>query len=164
VDSPAQDGKSFDIIGFDPRGIGYSTPKLECFPDYRSRLYWESQSKAEGFLGSSDIAFDAKWSRWQSLARSCMARAAEEGEESIAYYMNTTPLAADLVELVERHGEWREEEARTLISRSKGGFQWFYWERSPRGDSHAVPNRCKWRKCQERLLYWGLSYGTVIGQ
>jgi pimeloyl-ACP methyl ester carboxylesterase len=49
VDASAEElgeGLFFDIIGFDPRSVGYSTPKLECFPVYLSRQYWSVQGAA----------------------------------------------------------------------------------------------------------------------
>lgn len=160
----SKDGMYFDIIGFDPRGIGHSTPKLECFPSYLARQYWVIQSKAEGILGSSDIAFDMKWARWQSLATACMERIAEEGEDSIAYHMNTTPLVADMIALLERHGEWRETQAKAWLSTLTGRFQTLFRHSSHISSRQAILERCRWRRGQEKIMYWGVSYGTIIGQ
>ncbi len=63
IDSP--DGHYFDIIGFDPRGVGHTTTKLECFPDYISRQYWASSAWAEGMLGSSNTSLGIRWARQQ---------------------------------------------------------------------------------------------------
>jgi len=164
VDIGSKNWKYFDIVGFDPRGIGYSTPKLECFPDYYARQYWVIQSKAEGILGSSDIAFDTKWARWQSLSKSCMDKIAQEGESSIAYHMNITPLIADMVALAERHGEWREAQAKAWPSSFAGRFQTLFRRSTHRHSRAALLDRSRWRRGQERVLYWGFSYGTLIGQ
>ncbi|KAH8663412.1 TAP-like protein-domain-containing protein [Tricladium varicosporioides] len=34
-------GKNYDIISFDPRGVGYSTPHITCFSTPQSSLIWD---------------------------------------------------------------------------------------------------------------------------
>ncbi|KAK4445327.1 TAP-like protein-domain-containing protein [Podospora aff. communis PSN243] len=153
--------KYFDIIGFDPRGIGYSTPRLRCFPDAETRENWVLQSKTEGIVGSSDVAFDSKWSRWLSLSESCMDRVSEEGNNSIAYHMNTRPLVADMAALVERHGEWREARAHQALSNNvTSGVN----EDTKGGKHGTLPHSLRWNRGQETLQYWGFSYGALVGQ
>ena len=55
-------GLFFDIIGFDPRSVGYTTPKLECFPDYLSRQYWLVQGAAGEAIPSTDASLTSKLS------------------------------------------------------------------------------------------------------
>jgi hypothetical protein len=83
-----------------------------------------------------------------------MKRIAEQGNDRIAYYMGTRSVVDDLIAIVERHGEWREAEARSLLSR-KSAFDVHERQR--------ILNRTKWLRGQEELLYWGTSYGTVLG-
>ncbi len=67
--------------------------------------------------------------------------------------MNTTPTIADIVEIIERHGEWREREVAALIPKTSGLSQ----------SEEAVVKASAWNKGQEKLQYWGYSYGTVTG-
>jgi pimeloyl-ACP methyl ester carboxylesterase len=110
-------------------------------------------------LGSSEGSFDTLWARSEALAASCsqMEPTDADSPEWIGRFMNTPPVVADMVELMERHGEWREQETRKLlagmttsVSRSKL-------------DTAAIRLRNQWARGQERLLYWGFSYGSILG-
>jgi hypothetical protein len=69
VDSSEGDegGQFFDIIGFDPRGIGYTTLKLECFPDYPSRQYWTVQGATGEAIPSTNASLASKLSHAAAL-------------------------------------------------------------------------------------------------
>jgi hypothetical protein len=73
--------KYFDIIGFDPPGVGNMTPHLNCFPDTFSRQAWSLQTEAEGTFGSSGEAFATIWARSKAWAQSCsmMSATGEDG-------------------------------------------------------------------------------------
>lgn len=68
VDSDDEGGLFFDVIGFDPRGVGYTPTKLECFADYLSRRYWQITAAAERALASGNVSFASKLARGQSIA------------------------------------------------------------------------------------------------
>ncbi len=145
--------KYYDILGMDPRGVNNTTPRYSWFPTAASRDIWDLQSEAQGIIGSSDNVFDTVFERTKALSEGCSKRIAgsEYIEDRLAFHMNTSPVVADMVEVLERHGQWREKEALASIGRSS--------------DTYAmrVRDRTKWQKGKEKLLYWGLSYGTVLG-
>lgn len=139
--------RHFDIIGFDPRGVRNTRPTLHCFPNYIDRLLFEEDVEGYGVPGSSDVAFTNIWTRVRSLADSCSKRAIEVG---IGEHMSTTSVARDVMEIVERHGEWREQEARRIL----GIF----------GSSEEdLPDHVEYQPGKEPVQYWGISYGTVLG-
>ncbi|PYI03012.1 hypothetical protein BO78DRAFT_400161 [Aspergillus sclerotiicarbonarius CBS 121057] len=163
AESPSADpatGKYFDVVSFDPRGVNNTTPNFSCFPDPMARKAWSLQSEAEGALGSSETAFDTRWARFEAFGMSCSQPSAEssENEEWIGPFMNTAPVVADMVELVERHGEWREQETERLLSTAIDASP-----HEPNLDIEAIKLQNRWNKGQEKLLYWGFSYGTVLG-
>ena len=145
--------KFYDILGMDPRGVNNTTPYYSCFPTAASRDIWNIRTDAQGIIGSSNNAFDAVFARTKALSEGCSKRIAsgENVGDKLAYHMNTSPVVADLVEVIERHGQWREKQALASIGHL--------------GEHYAtiVRERTKWRKGDERILYWGLSYGTVVG-
>jgi pimeloyl-ACP methyl ester carboxylesterase len=68
--------------------------------------------------------------------------------------MSTAAVARDVIEIFERHGEWREQEASRLISsRSDLTAQ----------EQDSVRERTAWRKGSELVQYWGFSYGSILG-
>lgn len=147
--------KYFDIIGFDPRGVNSSTPILACFPDNFARQSWNLQTRAEGILGSSEGSLRVGWRRANALAYGCSRRLETDNGTNFLEHVNTTPVVADMVEIIERHGEWRERQGvkAQQLSHLKHV-----------GDvEDTIMQRTKWRKGKEPLLYWGFSYGTIIG-
>ncbi|EAU30233.1 conserved hypothetical protein [Aspergillus terreus NIH2624] len=148
----------FDIIGFDPRGVNNTTPGVSCFPDRFSQTAWDLQREADGMLGSSAQAFTRNWARTVARNTGCartLSTPASERHDALGEHMNTAPVARDMLELVERHGEWRGkrgQEAQRKRDRVHG-----------RDAAQAIARRTQWKKGREKLLYWGRSYGTVLG-
>ncbi|KAI5248396.1 hypothetical protein E4T42_05665 [Aureobasidium subglaciale] len=155
--SVSSEAKYHDIISFDPRGIGYTTPGIHCFPDSLARSSWELQNEAVGILGSSEDAFDRNWYRARALAESCSAATDTTGDDSedIGEHVNTTPVARDMLEIVERHAEWLEKQAiaKTQQDQLQG----------IASDEHAI-DRLRYTNGTAKIKYWGNSYGTIIGQ
>jgi pimeloyl-ACP methyl ester carboxylesterase len=153
----SQDGKYFDLISWDTRGVNNTTPHLECFHDALSYDVWRYQEQANGIDHTSDISLSLAWARWKALMETCA-----KGNE-IAKHMNTVVVVRDMVEIIERHAEWRNKEAEFWLA-SKEGKSTTYGKVN--GDLYswdAVFDRTKWRKGDEKLQYWGFSYGTILG-
>lgn len=164
VDSPTIDdphGKYFDIMSFDPRGVGFTTPNVHCFADSGLSKGWSLRVMEEGILGASDATFGRLWSMAIARAGSC-SLPLEDGKD-IKPYVTTAHTARDMLELVEHHGRWRETEASRLITAQEPG-----QHRSMKhGESEViesqVPEALKYKPNQEKILYSGGSYGTYLG-
>ena len=104
-------------------------------------------------IGSSSDIFDIVFERKKALSEGCSKRTAsgENVEYKLAYHMKTSPVVADMVEVIERHGQWREKQAIASMGKSSRNY------------ANTVRGRTKWQIGEEKLLYWGLSYGTVLG-
>lgn len=89
------------------------------------------------------MAFTNYWTRTRALADSCSKRAIELG---IGEHMTTPSVVRDIIEIFERHGEWREQEARRLLP-----------------SRQEVPAHVQYEPGKELIQYWGFSYGTVLG-
>lgn len=149
--------KYFDIIGFDPRGVGNTTPGFSCFPNAFSSRNWQLQVEADGMLGSSSDSLMRNWQRNKALAPSCseMLTTTVDGEEALGEHVNTTPVVEDMVAIIERHGEWREKQGIALqkVHDSQYGYD----------REQTLARRTRWKKGSEKLLFWGRSYGTILG-
>ena len=77
--------------------------------------------------------------------------------------MNTAPIVEDMVAIIERYGEWRETFTISYLEGTTTKEHGLRDLRRTHSDTTLLEKR-KWRKGKERLLYWGVSYGTVIGQ
>ncbi|KAL4990736.1 TAP-like protein-domain-containing protein [Aspergillus falconensis] len=153
----SQSGLYFDIIGFDPRGVNNTTPSFSCFPNLFSQKNWELQAEADGMLGSSANSFMRNWQRAIALNTGC-SRAISTPSingDALGEHTNSPPVARDMLEIVERHGEWRDKqglEAQRQHDKMHG-----------HDPQRLILKRTKWNRGQEKLLYWGRSYGTVLG-
>jgi pimeloyl-ACP methyl ester carboxylesterase len=153
IESPAD--VYFDVIGFDPRGVNHSVPRLDCFPNAFNRLVWTLESDAEGYAASSSNALDLSWSRYSSRSKSCIEQINQQGNDSIAYYIGTRSVVEDMVAIVESHGEWREAEAAKLHNARKFIL--------PRHEQQMQLAESHWQHGKEPILFWGTSYGTLLG-
>ncbi|MCJ1395059.1 hypothetical protein MMC18_007940 [Xylographa bjoerkii] len=152
--------KYFDLLSWDPRGVKNTTPGHGCIPDPVARRNWLSQNNAIGFSLQDEDVFRNVYSRGRLLGQTCAntdgANAINKvnGGEHLGQYISTANVVRDMVEIIERHGEWRESHAKALLSRSCN---------RPK-DADAILQRTAWQKGEEQLQYWGFSYGTVLGQ
>ncbi|MCJ1291794.1 hypothetical protein MMC34_003339 [Xylographa carneopallida] len=155
-----EDEKYFDLLSWDPRGVNNTTPGHGCIPDPIAQRNWISQNNAIGFSLEDEDVFRNVYSRGRLLGQTCANSDGASttnrvnGGEHLGQYVSTANVVRDMVEIVERHGEWREERAKALLSRS--------CTRSKAAD--AILERAAWRKGEEQLQYWGFSYGTLLGQ
>ncbi|KAK4628571.1 uncharacterized protein CLAFUR5_04612 [Fulvia fulva] len=103
--------KNFDIIGFDPRAINNTRPILSCFPDHTTAAAHNIAEETYGWFNTSNIAFDNLWASKRAVAEGCSRRANSDG---LAKHISTAAVARDVVEIFERHGQWRAKEAERL--------------------------------------------------
>jgi pimeloyl-ACP methyl ester carboxylesterase len=157
------EAKYYDIIGFDPRGVNHTLPAVECYPSSLQRFAWKLQNAAEGRLGEESTSLEEKWARYESRSKSCMASVATMGEDSIAYHTNVAPVARDILEIAERHGEWREIEVRSKIATAGRANHIASQSLSDDQESRTLLERLRWLPGQEKVQYWGISYGTALG-
>ncbi|KAJ6445006.1 calcium-transporting ATPase 3 [Purpureocillium lavendulum] len=147
--SSGDDGKYFDVLSFDPRGVNNTTPWLQCFTDSSDQQAWLASLPDYGLLWHSETVTGLEWARAEALGASCSD---SEGDEGILRHVNTAQTVQDMVHIIEKEGELRAEEALRLISSTGNG-----------GDRTSIMERLAYHPGKERIQYWGMSYGTLIG-
>ncbi|KAF7350293.1 AB hydrolase-1 domain-containing protein [Mycena venus] len=110
-------GDEFDIVGFDPRGVSYSTPIVSWFKTEVERALWMPPSLSTVYpsLNESSEAVAQQWARAQ-----VQGQFAAERNQDYMQHMTTDNIARDMLRITEAFG----------------------WE---------------------KLQYWGISYGSVLG-
>lgn len=111
-------------------------------------------------LGSSMDSLMRNWQRTSALSQSCakqlLARGGDgDGDEALGEHVNTLPVARDMIEITEKHAEWREKQG---LNKQKEQDQLVGYD-----SEQKIAARTQWSRGQEKLLYWGRSYGTVLG-
>ena len=134
-------------------------PHLDCFPNPFSQDVWAYQQEAEGLDGTSDIAVSSLWARSKAKALTC----SQSQESGLLEHMNTAAVVGDMVEIVEKHGEWRSREAAAWLAFRQRNSVSSPKEGSLHYSAKAVEERTRWVKGEEKLQYWGFSYGTLLG-
>ncbi|KAJ4382867.1 hypothetical protein N0V86_002092 [Didymella sp. IMI 355093] len=147
----AKDARYFDIIGFDPRGVGNTEPAATCIPDPAAAWSWTLRETEEGILGSSDAALGRLWSKAHAFGASCKLTMESEGGPDIKQFMTTAFVARDMLEIVERHAKYNANQIAqaTHNTGNRAGYP-------STATARYVPGEAK-------LQYWGFSYGTLLG-
>ena len=152
-------GKYFDFLSWDPRGVNNTTPHFSCFPSELTQQVWESTNEAINFDPDQPKDFKTIWSRTRAVFSSCSSLDASgayntvNGNDHLGRYLSTASVVRDMVEIIEKHGEWREKSARDLLATACHAT-----------DVENVLRRAARHKGEEKLNYWGFSYGTDLGQ
>lgn len=157
VDTPSDpvsakdDARFFDIIGFDPRGIGETKPAATCISDSAAAWSWRLRESEAGILGSSDAALGRLWSMTHAFGSSCKIAMDKTDGPDIKQYMTTAFVARDMLEIVERHAEYNAQQSAKA--------------RHNNGRRSALRNspQLKYIPGEAKLQYWGFSYGTFLG-
>jgi len=122
-------GGSFDVLGFDPRGTGASTPSAQCFESQSEFDIWGLQA-GDKLLNLSDGSVGMARAREKVVGQMCEKAIGGNGKEDPngtaeewgpGRFMSTASVATDMLKITEKLG-------------------------------------------QEKLKFWGFSYGSVLGQ
>ncbi|KAJ6602330.1 Alpha/Beta hydrolase protein [Mycena sp. CBHHK59/15] len=113
-------GGEFDIVGFDPRGVAYSTPTIEFFKTDLEKDLWipEDLNIRYPSLNTSvnSQAISEQWAKMQLIGQLGQQRDVDQNFQ----HMTTDNTARDMLRITEAFG-------------------------------------------YDKLQYWGVSYGTVLG-
>lgn len=85
--------EGYDIIGWDVRGVGQSTPFLTCFPDEKARLTYETS--APKILGDPSVSLDKSIEQNLDHAK-VLGQACKERSGKFLPYIDTVHNAMDL--------------------------------------------------------------------
>ncbi|KAJ7799978.1 TAP-like protein-domain-containing protein [Mycena olivaceomarginata] len=91
-------GPEFDVIGFDPRGIGRSTPRVSFFASRAERAVWTGEFKKQSLNSSAD-ALPRAYA--QGIVE---GRLAGERDDGSLRFINTDHTARDMLRIVQAHG------------------------------------------------------------
>ncbi|OCT54899.1 proteinase [Cladophialophora carrionii] len=142
--------KHFEVLSFDPRGVQFTTPSLSCFQDDSVRQNLHLMSVASGNLESNQYALDTKWSIDKSLGLLCAqtSNGRYPDGSSIRQYVSTALVAHDMVAIID---EVEAHRHRQLLSDGK------HLQKQQAAIMYDSGDR------PPLLNYWGLSYGTYLG-
>ena len=139
-------GDSFDVLAFDPRGVGASTPRLDCFASGAARDIWNLQEGHQLLNASDDGLLEFYVARAKVLGDRCAQRSAAEGD--IARFMGTASVATDMVRIAEKLGQEKVQ-------------YWGFVSRLLLEARAATAHRMQ--QCAD-ARFLSQSYGTILGQ
>ncbi|KAH9904770.1 TAP-like protein-domain-containing protein [Xylariomycetidae sp. FL2044] len=172
-----QVGEHHDIVGFDPRGVGATTPKADCFQSSDdqegldghsiaaiNRLHWMVTGHDVGIVNSSNVALSKLDARSKAVAKLCKRIDEERGDDSIFRFASTSNVARDMLSIIDAWDEWRS----TSTSRVRSAKARPCTEPvDPSDESQTAEPKIEAAVSQNstkgKLVYWGFSYGTLLG-
>ncbi|KAH7033236.1 TAP-like protein-domain-containing protein [Microdochium trichocladiopsis] len=159
-------GGKHDVIGFDPRGVGATTPGADCFEVHTdnggavtrrnqgllNRIAWDLSGHEIGIINSTNAALGKHNVRAKAVGRLCGKAAEYDGDDSIFKYANTPNVARDMLSIIHAWDEWRSgSQTDDEIAQNEN-------HASHDGGDNQDPSSTK-----GKLVYWGFSYGTLLG-
>ncbi|EGX97180.1 proteinase, putative [Cordyceps militaris CM01] len=157
LDRPGR--RHYEILSFDPRGVGRSWPRANCLP--HNDLARDAFAYEERGVGIVDGSVPAAVPRLLGLYRSLLGRCAAESEAGapgaeIMGYMSTPSVARDMVHIVDKIDEQLKAEGLSVEEEEEE-------EDGVEEDRRELRKRGHHKKDVPRLQYVGYSYGTILG-
>ncbi|KAK1231284.1 hypothetical protein PQX77_005599 [Marasmius sp. AFHP31] len=94
-------GGRFDIVGFDPRGVARSTPRVSFYESRIERALWSGARYTIRELNHSSDTVESVWA--ESKITGELAAKRDKGKE-VLKNINTEYTARDMLEIVKAHG------------------------------------------------------------
>lgn len=154
-------GEDQDVIGFDPRGIGATTPRTDCFsfPDRSSgeddyvqgqfhRMLWQTSGREIGLVNSSEVALHKIDARSRGLGKLCAEKDSLNGNDSVFKYVSTPNVARDMISIIDAWDEWNAAQNSPSAPLAK--------KTDEANDFEGVSSL----DTKGKLVYWGFSYGV----
>ncbi|KFY02207.1 hypothetical protein O988_02320 [Pseudogymnoascus sp. VKM F-3808] len=101
-------GTNHDLISFDPRGVGLSTPEIKCWPTDQSAKMWQllDVGAVDAHPGVLYDAYARATARSGACSRSMGGMLDPTGaEHGVLSYIGTTSVARDMLEILMQMGE-----------------------------------------------------------
>jgi len=164
-------GADQDVIGFDPRGVGSTTPRADCFSyppsasdagsapdsakeDYARgdfhRFLWLVSGKDVGTVNSSSDSLLKLDVRARTKAKLCEEKNSFNGRDSIMRHVHTPSVARDMLSIVDAWDEWTGTLESESVNSPENEID---NERPKTEESSSLDTKGK-------LFYWGFSYGV----
>ncbi|KAI1626930.1 TAP-like protein-domain-containing protein [Exophiala viscosa] len=142
--------KHFEILSFDPRGMKFSTPNSACFTEDSARAALVTWMVNVGGIEISQHALDVRWSIDRGLGQLCEQSSNSNlpNGSNFHQYVSTALVAHDMLEIIDQVDAHLQRE---LFQRKKSS------------QDHQKPISATPEKNTPLLNYWGLSYGTLLG-
>ncbi|EEB89477.1 hypothetical protein MPER_12416, partial [Moniliophthora perniciosa FA553] len=91
-------GGNFDIVGFDPRGVSRSTPRVTILQSDNERILWLSEESYD--LNSTSEALPEAWARYQVYGQLASSR-----DNDTLNFVSTDNVVRDMLKIVEASGQ-----------------------------------------------------------
>lgn len=144
VDKPGN--RHYEIVSWDPRGVGNTIPRLDCYPyNTLARDADILSLVANGALDRSPASLSFALAIEKNIGSRCKDAEQQVGE--VLPFVNTPSVARDMVEMIDKIDELRKREAAA-------------------DEDHLELRKRKIQKHEDdvpRLQYIGFSYGTILG-
>ena len=128
--------KHYEVLSFDPRGIGYTTPNADCFRNEEARQLFAAESRLVVATDQGGGDLTRKLGLGRTFGQLCQDDDGLDGNKNIRKFLSTPSVVRDMVQLVD------------LIEAERNGT-----------DGYKGPEPGK----APRLKFWGFSYGTFLG-
>ncbi|KAI5860691.1 TAP-like protein-domain-containing protein [Durotheca rogersii] len=147
-DSNSSDiSRNYEIMSFDPRGVGQTTPSADCFGgDEFARAIAALERRAVGPLDAGRFVLDRQAGLFGAYGKRCAEEGVIPGHRNVRAYFSTASVARDMVEIVEE------------IEKKRGEAAAGQYRGRPRPQPRPVGV-----DTTPRIQYWGFSYGSILG-
>lgn len=158
----------YNILTFEPRGVGYAAPQAGCFGSVWAARSWDGAVNAAsgviqsgdadaevGTEGPSDLGLRTRLAAVRARGMLCAEKEDVDtrggDRANLRGHMSTAYVARDMLEILRKT---HEEEDRGSKRERHNEQKSFGAKSTPEPSSHSQP----------KLTYIGFSYGTMVGQ